>query len=167
MIDSQPDPGFPTSASTTPDVPEVARNRWAFRENFARGKQRYQTLHPPQYEARKAALEAKWAERDARTAQMREDFRVKRGGAATTPEQVAADAARAGMSVVDYAAAQAVLTGGQAGAAAVQQFKTVTSGGVKHGLHATLTVFTCGLWAPVWLLATIFANKKIKTTVPR
>lgn len=26
------------------------------------------------------------------------------------------------------------------------------SGGVNHGLHLILTVLTCGLWAPIWLI---------------
>jgi hypothetical protein len=40
----------------------------------------------------------------------------------------------------------------------------IRSGGTKHGLHALLTLFTCGLWAPVWLLAALFTPKK--TVVP-
>ena len=33
-----------------------------------------------------------------------------------------------------------------------------TGGGVNHALHAVLTVFTCGMWLPVWILIAIFGN---------
>jgi hypothetical protein len=42
----------------------------------------------------------------------------------------------------------------------------IRSGGTKHGLHALLTLFTCGLWAPVWLLAALFTSKKTETVIP-
>lgn len=32
---------------------------------------------------------------------------------------------------------------------------TVVRTGPNHGLHAVLTVFTCGMWGVVWLLVTI------------
>ena len=31
-------------------------------------------------------------------------------------------------------------------------------GGTSHGLHLVLTVFTCGLWLPIWALAAIFGG---------
>lgn len=43
----------------------------------------------------------------------------------------------------------------------------IRSGGTKHGLHAILTLFTCGLWAPVWLLAALFTSKQTKTVLPQ
>jgi hypothetical protein len=38
---------------------------------------------------------------------------------------------------------------------------TVVVQGPNHALHAVLTVFTCGLWAPVWIIVTI-AGSKVK-----
>ncbi|SKU72481.1 Protein of uncharacterised function (DUF2510) [Mycobacteroides abscessus subsp. massiliense] len=32
-------------------------------------------------------------------------------------------------------------------------------GGINHTLHLVLTVLTCGLWAPVWLLVAIFGGR--------
>jgi hypothetical protein len=31
--------------------------------------------------------------------------------------------------------------------------------GVNHGLHLMLTLLTCGMWAPVWLIVWIFSRK--------
>lgn len=31
-------------------------------------------------------------------------------------------------------------------------------GGTSHGLHLVLTLFTCGLWLPIWALAAIFGG---------
>jgi hypothetical protein len=33
-----------------------------------------------------------------------------------------------------------------------------TGGGVNHALHAVLTLFTCGMWLPVWILVAIFSS---------
>ena len=32
------------------------------------------------------------------------------------------------------------------------------SGGVNHGLHAVLTLLTCGAWLPIWLIVAIFGG---------
>ncbi|MGV9798756.1 DUF2510 domain-containing protein [Mycobacterium sp. NPDC003449] len=31
-------------------------------------------------------------------------------------------------------------------------------GGTSHGLHLVLTVLTCGLWLPIWILAALFGG---------
>lgn len=31
-------------------------------------------------------------------------------------------------------------------------------GGVNHALHLVLTLFTCGLWLPIWIIAAIFGG---------
>ena len=31
-------------------------------------------------------------------------------------------------------------------------------GGVNHGLHAVLTLLTCGAWLPIWLIVAIFGG---------
>lgn len=36
-------------------------------------------------------------------------------------------------------------------------------GGGTHSVHATLTLFTCGLWAPVWFLAWLLGRGKTVT----
>ncbi|MEV5836779.1 hypothetical protein [Nocardia sp. NPDC052112] len=28
--------------------------------------------------------------------------------------------------------------------------------GVNHGLHLVLTLLTCGLWAPIWIILWVF-----------
>ena len=33
-----------------------------------------------------------------------------------------------------------------------------TGGGTSHALHLVLTVLTCGLWLPIWILAAIFGG---------
>lgn len=33
-----------------------------------------------------------------------------------------------------------------------------TGGGTNHGLHLVLTLLSCGLWLPVWILAAIFGG---------
>lgn len=33
-----------------------------------------------------------------------------------------------------------------------------TGGGPNHALHAVLTLFTCGMWLPVWILVAIFSS---------
>lgn len=43
--------------------------------------------------------------------------------------------------------------------------KVIKSGGVRHGLHAVLTLVTCGLWAPVWFLVWVLTPKKTKVVV--
>lgn len=35
----------------------------------------------------------------------------------------------------------------------------VTGRGPNHMLHGMLTLFTCGLWAPIWIMVTIFGRK--------
>jgi hypothetical protein len=40
---------------------------------------------------------------------------------------------------------------------------TVVVKGPNHALHAVLTFFTCGFWAPVWIIVTI-AGSKVKVT---
>lgn len=40
---------------------------------------------------------------------------------------------------------------------------TVVVQGPNHALHAILTVCSCGLWAPVWIIVTI-AGSKVKVT---
>lgn len=47
-----------------------------------------------------------------------------------------------------------------------QQFKVVKTGGARHGMHAMISLFTCGLWLPIWFLAWLFSRKH-KVTVPR
>lgn len=32
------------------------------------------------------------------------------------------------------------------------------SGGVNHGLHLVLTLLTCGMWLPIWILVSIFGG---------
>ena len=32
-------------------------------------------------------------------------------------------------------------------------------GGVNHGLHLVLTLLTCGMWAPIWLLLAMFGGR--------
>ncbi len=48
------------------------------------------------------------------------------------------------------------------------QHVTVSGGGVNHTIHAILTLFTCGFWAPVWILLILVTPKKtyITTTAP-
>lgn len=41
--------------------------------------------------------------------------------------------------------------------------KTTTRRGANHPLHATLTVFTCGLWGIVWIVAAIVGRKTTVT----
>lgn len=33
-----------------------------------------------------------------------------------------------------------------------------TGGGPSHGLHAVLTLLTCGMWLPIWILVAIFGG---------
>ena len=35
----------------------------------------------------------------------------------------------------------------------------VRSGGVNHGLHLLLTVLTCGMWLPVWIIVAIMGGR--------
>ena len=39
--------------------------------------------------------------------------------------------------------------------------QTVVVGGTNHALHAILTIFTCGLWAPIWVLVAIFERPRV------
>ncbi|WP_233213588.1 DUF2510 domain-containing protein [Mycobacterium hubeiense] len=34
----------------------------------------------------------------------------------------------------------------------------VSTGGTNHALHFVLTLLTCGLWLPIWILAAIFGG---------
>lgn len=43
----------------------------------------------------------------------------------------------------------------------------VSYGGANHGLHAVLTVLSCGMWAPVWIIAALVQRPQTVTaTVP-
>lgn len=44
------------------------------------------------------------------------------------------------------------------------QYTTVTGGGVNHTLHGILTLFTCGFWAPIWILLILVTPKKTHIT---
>jgi hypothetical protein len=44
--------------------------------------------------------------------------------------------------------------------------RVIKSGGTKHGLHALITLFTCGMWAPVWFIIWLVSPKKTKTFAP-
>jgi Protein of unknown function (DUF2510) len=35
----------------------------------------------------------------------------------------------------------------------------VANGGPNHALHAVLTLLTCGLWLPVWIIVAILGNR--------
>ncbi|MEV0428921.1 hypothetical protein [Micromonospora sp. NPDC050495] len=47
-----------------------------------------------------------------------------------------------------------------------QQWKVIKTGGTRHGMHAMISLFTCGLWLPVWFCAWLFTRKH-KVAVPR
>ncbi|MEU8327323.1 hypothetical protein [Micromonospora sp. NPDC048839] len=47
-----------------------------------------------------------------------------------------------------------------------QQWKVIKTGGTRHGMHAMITLFTCGMWAPVWFCVWL-VTKKHKVAVPR
>ena len=36
----------------------------------------------------------------------------------------------------------------------------------NHPLHLACTIFTCGLWVPVWIFCTIVGRKTVITTDP-
>lgn len=36
--------------------------------------------------------------------------------------------------------------------------------GTNHGLHAVLTLLTCGAWLPVWIIVAIFESRRINVT---
>ncbi len=40
-------------------------------------------------------------------------------------------------------------------------YPLVISTGPNHALHLVLTVLTCGMWLPIWLLVTIFAGRHV------
>lgn len=40
--------------------------------------------------------------------------------------------------------------------------KSGLTGGI-HVVHAILTLFTCGLWSPIWLLHAVLARRKTTT----
>lgn len=44
----------------------------------------------------------------------------------------------------------------------VRQGVTVVEG-PNHGLHLALTLFTCGLWLPVWVIIAIDNKKRVRT----
>jgi hypothetical protein len=35
--------------------------------------------------------------------------------------------------------------------------------GTNHGLHLALSLFTCGLWIPIWVLVALFESKDVYT----
>jgi hypothetical protein len=41
----------------------------------------------------------------------------------------------------------------------------VSGGGTNHALHAVLTLLTCGLWLPIWILAVIFGGSSSSVAV--
>lgn len=47
-----------------------------------------------------------------------------------------------------------------------QQWKVVKTGGTRHGMHALISLFTCGAWLPVWFLVWLL-TKKHKVALPR
>jgi hypothetical protein len=40
--------------------------------------------------------------------------------------------------------------------------QTVTVTQPNHGLHAVLTLLTCGLWAPIWFIIAIAGSRKMQ-----
>lgn len=42
-----------------------------------------------------------------------------------------------------------------------------TRGRTPHGLHATLTIVSCGLWAPMWIGHAIWNHATVKRTTIR
>ncbi len=44
------------------------------------------------------------------------------------------------------------------GAAPAPGVAVAVSGGVNHALHLVLTLLTCGLWLPIWILVAIFSG---------
>ena len=41
------------------------------------------------------------------------------------------------------------------------QYPLIVSTGPNHLLHLLLTLFTCGMWLPIWLLVTIFSGRQV------
>ncbi len=39
----------------------------------------------------------------------------------------------------------------------------VVVSGTNHGLHLALSLFTCGLWLPIWILVALFEEKRVYT----
>lgn len=37
--------------------------------------------------------------------------------------------------------------------------RVIKVGGVRHGLHAIISLFTCGLWLPVWFIVWVLSPK--------
>jgi hypothetical protein len=37
----------------------------------------------------------------------------------------------------------------------------IVSTGPNHALHLILTLFTCGMWLPIWLLVSIFGHRQV------
>ncbi len=56
--------------------------------------------------------------------------------------------------------AQTVVVPGSAAAATAVS----VSAGPNHGLHLVLTILTCGLWLPVWILVAIFGRKRVSVS---
>lgn len=46
--------------------------------------------------------------------------------------------------------------------AAVQHGPVVTYSGPNHALHAVVSLFTCGLWLPVWLVIAVISKPKVQ-----
>jgi hypothetical protein len=38
----------------------------------------------------------------------------------------------------------------------------ITVTGPNHALHALISLFTCGLWLPIWMIIAILDSKKVK-----
>ncbi len=58
-------------------------------------------------------------------------------------------------------AAQTVVVAGAGSAAATS---VSVSAGPNNALHLVLTILTCGLWLPVWILIAIFSRKKVSVS---
>lgn len=54
-----------------------------------------------------------------------------------------------------------VIAGGGSGAAVAT---TVNVKGPNHALHFILTIVTCGLWLPVWIIIAVFGRRRVQVT---
>lgn len=73
-------------------------------------------------------------------------------------EHVHAPAPPTPMGAYQQPVPQTIVVGGGGGAAATA---VAVSTGPNHLLHFILTVVTCGLWLPVWIVIAIFGRKKV------
>ncbi|MEU1086870.1 hypothetical protein ACFYPN_00570 [Streptomyces sp. NPDC005576] len=71
-----------------------------------------------------------------------------------TPQATPPDDAQRGL-VLDWAVTQRIADGWRVESRSWAQAVLVRGQPVNHVLHAFLTVFTCFLWAPVWLVLTL------------